>query len=95
MPASSGPTTLAPSNSISRTVSVQANITVIVIIIIIINDNTADLVIVKTDQNNQLLGGACFTATGPDGDTLICDNDPNDGNSTLGIISFLGLTNGD
>lgn len=86
---------LVPSDAIARTVTVQANIIIIVIIIIIVEDNTADLVVVKTGQNNELIDGSCFTATSGATDTTICDNDANDSNGTVGIIRFEDMPNGD
>jgi uncharacterized surface anchored protein len=85
---------MAPQGASTKTVTVQPNVIVVVIIIIIVIDQPGDLVIVKTDQNSQLLAGACFTATTNATSTTICDNDPNDGNSTSGIIRFEALPDG-
>jgi uncharacterized surface anchored protein len=86
---------LAPQGSASKSVTVSANVVVVVIIIIILVDEPGDLVVVKTNDNAQLLAGACFSATTGSTTTLICDNDANDGNGTQGIIRFIGLPDGD
>ncbi|MGH2548856.1 MAG: MSCRAMM family protein, partial [Thermomicrobiales bacterium] len=86
---------LAPQDAVAKNVTVQANIIIIVIIIIIIEDDNGDLVVVKTGQNNELIDGSCFTATTGATDTVICDNDANDSNGTVGIIRFEDLPNGD
>jgi hypothetical protein len=55
---------------------------------------TGSLEITKTDDENQLLGGACFTLTGVQ-ETTVCDNEDGDTNGDPGVTLIQGLLPGD